>query len=231
VTLDRFFEAAALCLDGRPWPAGGARPADQDMDFYVEAAAREGPRLLEELFPLTRRACARWRPGRDLWPELASAFSRAHGSRHWDPNARGSELCAFLRAQWARGAELPPALDDLADYEWRCHLLAVSPAAFDPARERVNPNLSLQAYSPSILEWVPALAPCGAVPFPLLVCLFRVGEGEVRWLRPSPAELGALALARGEIDAGALADNGLTGPALREAAGRLAELGILGAAQ
>jgi hypothetical protein len=210
---------AALEMRLGPSPSGPLR-----MEVYAGVVLNNLRIALDAMYPSVKRAADAARPG--LWDELVAGFLAAHPPRHADPNRCGEALASFLSERREAGDDLPPFLEELADYEqarFRVH----TARAPGPERTIVVRHYAhdVPAYAATDAEEATCRIPAAT---PVTVVIYRSARTlKTRVLAPSKAQLFAIARFQGELDEELWLRSGLSDDDLIRATGELRELGVL----
>jgi hypothetical protein len=163
--LESFFSAMGRFLGGDIGPSAveerlGACPSGTErLGLYAELVRRQRRDVLDSLFPAVRAACGRLGP--TTWPEIVTAYTRAHPPRHWEPNHSGAHLGDFLASCRSQDPTVPEYLEEVADYELIGFLAGICDAKpkEGPALER---GMFVRRYEHDVVTFVERVRAGGA---------------------------------------------------------------------
>jgi hypothetical protein len=197
--------AAHVEADLGPCPSG-----TEALAFYAVLARRDLASVLRQMFVATRVVARRLRG--TLWEELAEGYMRDHRSTHWEPNRFAAAFSDFIARRRADGLEVPPFLEELADFEYARFVVTIS----EPR------EVLIRQYEYDIRAI--ARDPASPLPAPrtTVVAIYRDGRS-----RSSVCELGMAEMAVLAASGGRPVALSLEPAAVQAAAQRLRALGVL----
>jgi hypothetical protein len=183
------------------------------LTYYQVLTRRERASTLHLLYPATRLAANRLRPG--LFGEMVQAHLIRNRSSHWEPNHFGAPFPSLLAETCTE--EALAVLPELADFEW---------LKFEVTVARIAP-VYVRGYDHDILGFVESAARGGAAELPfkrsIAVAIHRSADQRTTTTTLRTAELIVLARRRGVP----VKDNLVTEVEMRDAEKRLIRLGVL----
>lgn len=215
--LARFFDAIRPFLAGEESPAqfverlGPSPSGERRLAVYPRLVSLDWIGVIDKLYEATRHAIEAHRPG--TWARLRAELGRTHPPEHWDINDYGRPFPDWIAAKRESGENLPPFIEQLADFEWLEFITWT--AADSAATTKVEPTLAVRQYSYAVPAFARAVrrgeSPDPPAQKPTTVAIYRRPDTLlVHVFYLSMAGLLVLALAAGEVTESDLARAGVT---------------------
>ncbi len=238
LTLDAYFEAMTRLLKHEDTPeaflerVGGEGPPGRGLRYYQSAMQIIPGNILREVYGRCAAYADRVEPG--LFDELVRHHFQLCPISRWQifrlAESFADSVESYAAEREAQNRPIPTALVELVDYE-QCLWLARSGAPA-PTHGIAAPVFIMRRYTYAVRDWLNALRKDPATAEPraeeqIWVIYRDPHEERAHVLRPTPAQLLALAVATGDLTDEQALGAGLTPDDLAAARASLRERGLL----